>query len=68
MGWNVYSVMLNKETRNFGGIEWVVDGKNGRATYPGILRKEEARRLYQAGKSFSTTEQAMAFILKNQHE
>lgn len=57
MSWNVYSVMLNKNTRNFGGIEWVVDGEYGRNTYPGILSKEEARRLYQEGKSFSVDEE-----------
>ncbi len=33
----IYDIHLNEHTLNWGGKEWVVDGENGRWTYPGAL-------------------------------
>ncbi|MBQ6679524.1 MAG: hypothetical protein IJM76_05820 [Lachnospiraceae bacterium] len=48
--YSIYDVHLNAETRNYGGLEWVVDGELGRATYPADLSGMEVRALYRAGK------------------
>lgn len=46
----VWDVHLNRETRNFGGAEWVVDGERGRETYPATISKEDAVALYRKGE------------------
>ena len=35
--YNVWNLYMNTHTLNWDGKEWVVDGENGRWTYPGSL-------------------------------
>lgn len=46
MIWNVH---LNCDTYNFGGMEWVVDGEDGRRVYPGTWAECIVREYYQNG-------------------
>ena len=45
----VYNSILNSKTKNFNGLEWVVDGSMGRVNYPGTYPEEFCTRLYRAG-------------------
>lgn len=49
---NLYDIHLNRETKNWGGSEWVVDGEDGRETYPGWIEKDDAKWLYRNGEPF----------------
>lgn len=50
MKYNIYDVHPNFNTKNFGG-EYVVDGENGRYTYPFSWPECLVRRLYEDGLS-----------------
>ena len=50
--YNVYNSFLNTNTHNFGGMEWIIDGENGKYNYPGTYPEEYCRRLYQKGISW----------------
>lgn len=52
----VWDLHLNKETFNFGGSEWVVDGELGRNFYPGEWPKEKAVRYYKNGWNYDHKE------------
>ena len=49
--YNIYSVRLNADTHNFGGLEWIIDGENGRNNYPGTWAECTAREYYHKGWS-----------------
>ena len=51
---NVYDIHLNGDTKNFGGLEWIVDGECGRRNYPGTWAECTAREHYSKGTSFKT--------------
>lgn len=48
--YTIWDISINRNTNNFNGSEWVVDGERGRETYSPDLSKEEVRKLYQEGK------------------
>lgn len=48
--YNVYDCHLNRNTHNWGGAEWVVDGERGYCTYPPTMTEEEVCRAYQKGE------------------
>lgn len=48
-GYNVWDCHYNSNTKNFGGLEWVVDGECGRKTFPGSMPECLAKRLYAEG-------------------
>ena len=48
--YNVYNVHLNTDTIFFGGKEWIIDGGNGRWSYPGDWDKSKAIEYYKKGK------------------
>ena len=52
--WHVY---LNRDTFNFGGQEWVVDGECGRDTFPGSWPRDKAVRYYRNGWGFDHKEE-----------
>lgn len=49
VGFNIYDVRENKDTRNFYGHEIVIDGERGREVYPGKWDTSEAKRHYMDG-------------------
>lgn len=51
-GYNVWDHHLNADTKNFGGLEWVIDGENGRRFYPGSWAECKAVRAYRDGYGF----------------
>lgn len=51
---NIYNHYLNANTKNYDGLEWVIDGENGRYTYPGTYPVEYCKRLYMQGKSWES--------------
>lgn len=51
MGYAIYDVHINRNTYNWGGCEWVVDGENGRDTYPGSWDEKKVRKYYRNGWS-----------------
>lgn len=53
--WNAY---LNKETFNFNGSEWVIDGELGRMVYPGNWEKSIALTYYSHGWGYDHEEVA----------
>lgn len=46
---NIWDVRLNGDTKNYGGLEWVIDGEDGRKTYPGCWAECKAREYYLRG-------------------
>lgn len=50
--YNIYIVYINRNTHNYGGAEWVIDGENGRYTYPATMHEEDARNMYSRGECF----------------
>ena len=48
--YNVWDCHLNRNTYNWGGAEWVVDGERGRNTYPGDWTMAEAKEAYARGE------------------
>ena len=53
--YNIYDVHLNADTRNFGGLEWVIDGERGRDTFPGTWAECKAREYYRRGWDYTHT-------------
>ena len=51
--WKIYFVWMNHLTKNFGGLEWVVEGENGTCTYPGTWTEETVREYYRNGWIYS---------------
>ena len=47
--YNVYNSRLNSNTKNFGGLEWVIDGECGRRNYPGTWAECKAIAYYKHG-------------------
>ena len=47
MSFTVWDCRLNKNTFNFGGSEWVVDGERGSDTFPGDWPEEKAILYYR---------------------
>ena len=45
--YGVYDCHLNKNTKNWDGAEWVVDGEYGRMSYPTTMTKEQAIDAYR---------------------
>lgn len=45
----IYSVTLNPDTMNYGGLEYVIDGSAGKKTYPGSWAECTARTYYRNG-------------------
>lgn len=56
MGYAIYDVHLNRNTFNWGGCEWVVDGENGRDTYPGSWDEKKVRKYYRNGWNYKHEE------------
>ena len=50
---SAYDVHLNGDTKNFGGLEWIVDGEYGRKNYPGTWAECTVRECYASGISFN---------------
>jgi len=48
----IWDIHLNGNTKNFGGLEWVVDGEYGRETYPGSWAECTVREHYREGRTF----------------
>lgn len=51
--YTIYKSFLNTDTYNFDGLEWIIDGENGRYNYPGTYPEEYCKRLYAKGISWS---------------
>lgn len=51
--WNIYDCHLNRNTTNFDGTEWIVDGEYGRQNYPGYWKEKTAREYYANGWDLS---------------
>jgi len=49
---NIYRVRMNTDTENFDGIEWIVDGEDGRRNYPGSWAECTAREYYHRGWNY----------------
>lgn len=49
MGYNIYNIKLNADTKNYHGLEWVVDGELGRRVYPGTWAECHVREVYSNG-------------------
>ena len=47
--YNIYNIRLNSDTNFFDGLEWVIDGENGRMSYPGSWAQCTAVRYYRHG-------------------
>ena len=54
MYYTIYDTRLNGDTKNYGGLEWVIDGECGRRNYPGTYPREYCERLYMEGKSWES--------------
>ena len=54
--YGIYYVCLNSNTRNWGGLEWVIDGERGRDTFPGTWEKEKAIAYYRRGWAWTHEE------------
>lgn len=52
--YNIYNTYLNSNTKNYDGLEWVIDGERGRWSYPGTYPREYCERLYRDGKSWES--------------
>lgn len=50
--YNIWNAYLNRNTKNWDGKEWVIDGEIGRMTYPGDLPLATVCEYYKNGKSF----------------
>ena len=49
----IWDIHLNGNTHNYGGLEWVVDGENGRKTYPGTWAECTVREYYAKGWKYN---------------
>ena len=50
--YNIWNAYLNTHTQNWDGKEWVIDGENGRWTYPGDLPLSTVCEYYKRGVSW----------------
>ena len=57
MNYVIWNISLNKNTFNFGGAEWVVDGEIGRMVYPASWDKDVVRTYYSHGWGHSHKEE-----------
>ena len=48
-GYNIYTMWLNSNTKNYDGCEWIVDGELGFRSYPGTWTPEMVREYYRNG-------------------
>ena len=51
--YTIYEIHLNGNTKNFGGLEWIVDGERGRMNYPGTWAECTVPEYYASGISFN---------------
>lgn len=51
--YNIWDVRLNRNTYNWCGSEWIIDGENNINTFPGAIPECMARKLYSMGLSYS---------------
>ena len=45
--YTIYDIRINRNTKNWNGCEWVVDGEAGIMTFPATMTEEEVRKQYQ---------------------
>ena len=51
---SIWNVSLNSNTRNFGGLQWIIDGEDGRRNYPGCWAECQARAWYKRGLNYDS--------------